>query len=53
MEGTYQNLLGVAYPPSKVEDVTISLDDLRCQLDTEPVQGLVGIRQGGEKDTYI
>lgn len=40
-QGTYEDFLGIAYPPGEVQDVTIGLDDLRCQFHTEPVQHLL------------
>lgn len=33
---TYQDSLGIANPPSKVQDIAICLDNFRSQLNAEP-----------------
>lgn len=52
-DDAYQDFLGVAYPPSKVEDVAIGLHHFGCQFDTEPVLRLEGNGEGGGKVAYI
>lgn len=37
MKATYKNSLRIAYPPSQVADISISLDDFRSQFETESV----------------
>ena len=36
MGATYKDSLRVAYPPSQVADISISLDDFRSQFETKP-----------------
>jgi hypothetical protein len=33
---TYKDLLGIAYPPSKIQNIAIGLDHLGRQLNSEP-----------------
>ena len=35
---SYQDFLGVAYPPGKISDAPVRLHDRWCELDAEPTQ---------------